>query len=124
MTQQPYHGLVVWQEAHRLVLETYRLTDAFPKHEIFGLTSQLRRAAASVPTNIVEGYAKSSKKEKVHFLDIARGSLAETAYLLELSRDLKYLTIESHEEIEGRRAKTSYLLNRFMGSFVSSKKSA
>lgn len=116
---QPYHQLVVWQEAHRLAIQTYRVTDGFPKHELFGVVSQLRRAATSVPTNIVEGYAKRSKKDTVRFLDISRGSLAETAYLLELCRDLGYLSLETYQGIEEQRAKTSYLLNRFIASFLS-----
>ena len=87
-----YKELIVWQKANELALLIYKLADTFPKKETFGMTSQLRRAALSVPTNIVEGYGRRSKAELSRFLDIARGSLAETEYLLEFSRSLEYVT--------------------------------
>jgi four helix bundle protein len=86
-----YKNLIVWQKSDELALQVYKLTDKFPKHELFGITSQLRRAALSVPTNIVEGYNRKSKKELHRFIDIALGSLAETEYLIEFSRRLGYI---------------------------------
>jgi four helix bundle protein len=85
----------VWQRSHALVLEVYRLSSNFPRDERFGLTSQLRRAAASVPTNIAEGSKRRGSQEYARFLNIAEGSLAETEYLTVLSRDLGYLTPEA-----------------------------
>lgn len=77
-----YKTLIVWQKANELALKVYALTETFPKKEIFGITSQIRRSALSVPTNIVEGYGRRTKPELSRFMDIARGSLAETEYLL------------------------------------------
>lgn len=86
-----FRDLVVWQKAHQFVLNIYRTTDKFPKFELFGLTSQIRRAAMSIPANIVEGFKKKSKLDKVRFFNIAEGSLEETKYFLILAQDLNYL---------------------------------
>ena len=86
-----YKNLIAWQKAHKLALLIYKLTESFPRHEQFALTTQLRRAVLSIPTNIVEGYNRKSKKEFVHFIDIALGSVAEVEYLLEFSVDLGYI---------------------------------
>jgi four helix bundle protein len=88
---QRFTDLIVWQRSHALVLQVYRLTKCFPPDERFGLTSQLRRAALSVPTNIAEGSKRQTNPEYARFLNIAEGSLAETEYLLMVSRDLGYL---------------------------------
>ena len=88
---QRYTDLKVWERAHALALEVYRKSAGFPDQERFGLTSQLRRATVSVPTNIVEGSKRQSGQDFARFLNIAEGSLAETGYLLLLSRDLGYL---------------------------------
>jgi four helix bundle protein len=85
-----FEDLQVWQKAHAFVLEVYRLTEAFPKAERFGLTAQLRRAAVSVPANIAEGFGKRSKADKARFLNTAQGSLEECRYYLVLCRDLQY----------------------------------
>ena len=92
---QRFTDLKVWQRSHALVLDMYRLTSSFPRDERFGLTSQLRRAAASVPTNIAEGSKRRGGQEYARFLNIAEGSLAEAEYLTLLSRDLGYLTAEA-----------------------------
>jgi len=92
---QRFTDLKVWQRGHALVLELYRQTAHFPDQERFGLTSQLRRAAASVPTNIAEGSKRQHPQDYARFLNIAEGSLAETEYLLLLSRDLGYLSAEA-----------------------------
>jgi four helix bundle protein len=85
-----YTKLIVWQKAHELALAIYKLTEAFPKQEMFGLTSQLRRAALSIPTNIVEGYNRRGPKDFSRFIHIARGSLAETQYLLQFAKEIGY----------------------------------
>lgn len=95
MRMQRFTDLKVWKRSHALVLEVYRLTARFPDHERFGLTSQLRRAAASVPTNIAEGSKRQHAQDYARFLNIAEGSLAETEYLFLLSRDLGYLPAEA-----------------------------
>jgi len=89
---QRFTDLIVWQRSHALVLQVYRLTKSFPSDERFGLTSQLRRAVLSVPTNIAEGSKRQTNPEYARFLNIAEGSLAETEYLLMVSRDLGYLS--------------------------------
>jgi four helix bundle protein len=85
-----FEDLEVWQIAHRWVLEIYRVSADFPKHEMFGLTSQLRRAAISVPANIAEGFKKRGLADKARFYNIAQGSLEECRYYLILARDLNY----------------------------------
>ena len=92
---QHFNKLQVWQRSHKMVLALYRATRTFPSDERFGLTSQLRRAALSVPTNIVEGSRRATAKDYSRFLNIAEGSLGETEYLVSLSRDLNYLPSES-----------------------------
>ncbi len=86
-----FQDLIVWQKSHRLVLEIYRITAGFPSDERFGLTSQLRRAAVSVPANIAEGFRKRSRAEKARFLNIAHASLDEARYYLILAKDLRFL---------------------------------
>ncbi|MGO8817139.1 MAG: four helix bundle protein [Terriglobia bacterium] len=92
---QRFQDLKVWQRSHALVLEIYHLTNSFPDSERFGITSQLRRAAVSVPTNIAEGTKRLGNQEFARFINIAEGSLAETEYLITLSRDLAYLPQEA-----------------------------
>lgn len=90
-----YKDLIVWQKADQLALDIYVLTEHFPQKELFGITSQIRRAALSVPTNIVEGYGRKSKPELSRFMDIALGSLAETEYLLEFSKKIGYIKTDT-----------------------------
>ena len=91
---QRYADLKVWQRSHALVLEVYRLTSTFPGDERFGLTSQLRRAASSVPSNIAEGSKRAHRKDYARFLNIAEGSAAELEYFVILARDLGFLERE------------------------------
>jgi len=91
--------LIVWQKAHELVLKIYQITRDFPKDEQFSLTSQIRRAAVSIPSNIVEGKARGSNKEYKRFLLMARGSLEETKYQLLLAKDLKYMDEQKYFEL-------------------------
>lgn len=85
-----FQDLIVWQKVHNLVLAIYKFSENFPKSETYGLTSQLRRSAVSVPANIAEGFKKKGKRDKLRFLNIAQGSLEETRYYLILARDLRY----------------------------------
>lgn len=94
-----FDKLLVWQRAHSLVLKIYEVTNSFPKEEIWGLTSQIRRSAVSVPSNIVEGKARGSRKDFKRFLLIARGSLEEVKYQSLLAKELKYMNDEQYEEI-------------------------
>ena len=81
---------MVWRKAHGFVLAVYRLSDKFPQREIYGLTSQFRRAAVSIPANIAEGFRKRGRSDKARFMNIAQGSLEECRYYLILARDLGY----------------------------------
>jgi four helix bundle protein len=85
-----FEDLIVWEKSHKFVLDIYKLTSGFPKSEMFGLSSQLRRAAISIPANIVEGYKKLGRADKARFLNIAQGSLEECRYYLILAGDLGY----------------------------------
>jgi four helix bundle protein len=87
---QTFRDMLVWQKAHAFTLAIYRCTEPFPKHEMFALTSQLRRAAASVPSNLVEGFRKRTKPDKIRFYNIAQGSADECLYQLILAHDLHY----------------------------------
>jgi len=85
-----FQDLQVWQCAHRFVLSVYALTGKFPRHETYGLSSQMRRASVSIPANIAEGFRRRGKADKVRFMNIAQGSLEECRYYLILARDLGY----------------------------------
>ncbi len=85
-----FEDLLVWQKAHLFVLAAYRLSGGFPKHEMFGLSSQFRRAAVSSAANIAEGFRKRSKADKIRFLNFAQGSVEECRYYLILTNDLGY----------------------------------
>lgn len=85
-----FQDLIVWQKAHQFVLCTYAYSERFPKTEVYGLTSQLRRAAVSIPANIAEGFQRKTKPDKGRFLNIAQGSLEECQYYLILANDLGY----------------------------------
>ena len=97
-----YRKLKTFQLSDELVIAIYKLTESFPRSELFGLTSQLRRAAVSVPTNIVEGSHRSTLPDYLHFLDIAFGSLAEVGYLLDVSFRLGY---NKDQDVEGLNEK-------------------
>jgi four helix bundle protein len=90
MKSRTFEDVKLWRKAHAWVLEIYKFTEAFPKHELFGLTSQLRRAAVSVPANFAEGFKKRGLADKIRFYNIAQGSLEECRYYLILARDLRY----------------------------------
>ena len=92
--------LEVWQESVALATFIYQITETFPKSELYGLTSQMRRAAVSVPSNIAEGAARFSSKEFCQFLNIAGGSLSEIDTQIEIASNLKYLSKEQRQEIE------------------------
>ena len=97
MATQRFQELVVWQKAHQFVLSVYKVTANFPKYEQYGLASQFRRAAVSIPANIAEGYKKKGKADKARFMNIAQGSLEECQYYLILAGDLNYCNITEME---------------------------
>ena len=116
MIEKGYRKLRVWQKADGLAYEVYLATRNFPKEEIYGITSQLRRAASSIPTNIVEGYGRQGKKELKQFINIALGSLAETEYLIDFSSKLEYLPKNDHRELQNLRQEVGNLLWKFYKS--------
>jgi four helix bundle protein len=107
---QSFKKLIVWQKAYDFVLVIYRCSQKFPSSELYGLTSQLRRAAVSIPANIAEGSERQHKKEYLQFLSIARGSLGEVETYLMLAKDLGYLTEDMFVELEGQRKEIGRLL--------------
>lgn len=94
-----YRQLNVWKKSYSLALEVYKSTRSFPKDELFGLTSQMRRSATSIPANIAEGNTRESKKEYRHFVAIARGSAAELETWIMFSKDLGYISIEQSKKL-------------------------
>lgn len=116
MDNKAYKKLKIWDIADKLATEIYKITKKFPREELYGITSQIRRAASSVPLNIVEGHASNSRKEFLSFLNIAKRSLAETEYILELSLKLDYLNKQDYEGIENIRHELGKMLNGFMES--------
>ncbi len=110
MLVRRFEDLKVWQEAHALTLEVYRVTAEFPEGERFGLASQLQRAASSVAANIAEGFGKRSRKEFMRYLEVSNGSLEEARYFLILSRDLKYLEPKKFSVLVERLDLTNRLL--------------
>lgn len=109
-----FHELHVWRKAHDLVLNVYRATNAFPKDELFGLTSQLRRAASSIPANIAEGCGRSGDAELARFMQIASGSASEVEYHLLLAYDLGLLDAESHKRLESEICEIKRMLTSFV----------
>lgn len=111
--EKGYRKLKVWEKANELAIETYRITTSFPREEIYGLTSQLRRAVFSVPTNIVEGHSSKSRKEFLNFLNIANRSLTEVEYIFSFCKELKVLNDDSFDKLEGKRREVAAILNAF-----------
>jgi four helix bundle protein len=91
-----FRQLTVWERSHQLVLATYKFTAAFPKHELYGLTSQMRRAAGSIPANIAEGCGRTANGDLHRFLAIAMGSASELRYFVILARDLQFLSDDGY----------------------------
>jgi len=112
MEKEPkgFRTLKAWQKAYELTLETYRLSKKFPREEIYALTSQLQRAAVSVPANIAEGYERNHRKEYLQFLFIAKGSLGEVETYLLLAKDLGYMTENEYSTTSVIREETARII--------------
>ena len=111
MAVESYRDLQVWQRAIQMSLAIYRLTSAFPKEEMFGLTSQVRRAAVSVASNIAEGYGRNTRGEYKQFLGIARGSNLEVQTQLFIARELGYGDLEDSKKSESLSTEVERMLN-------------
>ena len=116
---QSYRELQVWQKSMALTLLVYRMTQQFPREELYGLTSQLRRAAVSVPANIAEGYGRLNRKEYVQFLGIAQGSNCEVQTLVEIAQGLGFGDVVALREIYAESNEISKLLFRLIASLRS-----
>jgi four helix bundle protein len=112
-----FQDLIVWQKAHQFVLSIYHFSETFPNKEIYGLTSQLRRAAVSIPANIAEGFKKKSKADKARFMNIAQGSIEECRYYLILVRDLEY---GDNSALAAQLEEVSKLLQAYFSSILNS----
>ena len=113
---QDYHDLLVWKKAFEFTKLVYKLTRHFPKEEIFGLTSQLRRATVSVMANVVEGRGKSTEKDFLRYLYIAKGSMNECQCFLELTEALGYINMEQFDFINKKRGEVGFLLYKLISS--------
>ena len=116
MLLKKYQQLIAWQKAIDLVSDVYSLTSAFPRDEIYGLTSQLRRAAVSIPSNIAEGQGRATKGEFIQFLCHARGSLYEVETQIVIGRNLGYLTLEQQQSISEALGELARILNGLIAS--------
>ncbi len=119
MSSQRFTDTEVWRAAHGFVLAVYAMTKEFPKEELFGLTSQLRRAAVSIPANFAEGFKKTGSMDKARYYNIAQGSLEECRYYLILSHDLGYAETSQLEEELDRLGR---LLSGYMQAMLSQTK--
>ena len=115
-----FHKLVIWQKSHQLTLDIYKLTQQFPKEELFGLTSQIRRAISSVPTNIAEGCGRATNKDFAHFLQISIGSACEIEYQLLLAHDLNYITDEDYNRLNDEIVSVRKMIHKYQSGLKSS----
>ena len=111
MLVKTFREIIAWQKAHALALEVYRVTEDFPRSELFGLTSQMRRAAVSPPSNIAEGFKRKTKNDSLHFYNIAEGSLEELKYQLLLARDLGYISEAIYQKLHALAEETGKPIN-------------
>lgn len=109
-----FRQLKVWEKSHQLALAIYKATKSFPKEELYGLTSQIRRASMSIPTNIAEGCGRNTDADFARFLQIAMGSASETEYQLILAHDLEFLSKESYEKLHSDVEEVKRMLASFL----------
>lgn len=114
-----FENIIAWQKAHSFTLIVYRLTRDFPQSELFGLTPQFRRAAVSIEANIAEGYRRVGKADKLRFLNISEGSLAECRNYIILSRDLGYINEEQYRQLFYEIEAVSKLLTAYCKGIIS-----
>ena len=109
-----FRELQIWQRSHRLTLAIYKATKQFPREELYGLTSQLRRACSSIPTNIAEGCGRDGDAELARFVQIAMGSASEVEYQLLLARDLEYLNVDEYQKLNNELVEIKRMINAFL----------
>jgi four helix bundle protein len=116
MPIKTFQDIVAWKKSHELVLMVYKLTDKYPKQEIFGLTSQSRRCGVSIPSNIAEGFRRRTINDSLHFYNISQGSLEELRYQMILARDLGYIAKEEYGKFNLLAEEVSKVLNGWIKS--------
>ena len=116
MNPRPHKRLLAWQRAVDMVYRIYEITRGFPREELYGITTQLRKAAVSVPSNMAEGLSRRSKKDKLHFLNVSQSSLSEIDTQFEISRRLRYVDDENFNLIEGVLVEVQMLLSGLIRS--------
>lgn len=119
INDRPHKKLLAWQKAIDMVVKIYSVTGGFPRKEDYGLTSQLRRAAVSVPSNIAEGLTRRTQADKLHFLNVSQSSLSEIDTQIEISRRLEYIHDESYESVENDLVHIQRLLGGLIRSIRS-----
>lgn len=115
-----FRKLIIWQRSHQLTLAVYRISKSFPKEEIFGLTSQMRRAVSSIPTNIAEGCGRASNKDFAHFLQIAIGSATEVEYQLLLAHDINYINDDDYQALTDETVVVRKMIIKYQSELKSS----
>ena len=113
-----FKELIVWQKAHKLVLEIYKTTKSFPKEEVYALTNQFRRAAVSIPANIAEGYKKKTSAAKLNCLNISEGSLEEVKYYFILAKDLEYMNETLSDKLYNNAEEVGRLLSGYSNAII------
>ena len=119
MDSYQFEKLTAWQKAKELAVAVYQIVNRFPQYEQYALSSQIRRAAISVPSNIAEGTGRVSVKEKIHFLEISYGSLLETYCQLQIAVELNYISLDDLEAIKSLFFETSRLISGLRNSYAS-----
>lgn len=115
-----FHKLIIWQRSHQLTLAVYRISKSFPKEEIFGFISQMRRAVSSIPTNIAEGCGRASNKDFAHFLQIAIGSATEVEYQLLLAHDINYINDDDYQALTDETVVVRKMIIKYQSELKSS----
>jgi len=118
MTVRPHKRLKLWEKLMCVIEDIYCITDALPKQEMYGLSSQMRRAVVSIASNIAEGAARKGKQEKVQFYPIARGSLSELDAQLEIASRLKFIKAGKYDEMQARWAEVSRMLQGLVNAYA------
>lgn len=113
---ESFTDLIAWKEAHKLALVVYKITEDFPKKELFSLIDQMRRCSVSISSNIAEGFSRQTKKEKIQFYYTSLGSLTELQNQLLIARDINYLVKEKFNEVATQTIKVSKLINGLIKS--------
>lgn len=113
MASISFKDILAWQKAHEFVIKVYKTTKTFPEWERYGLCSQFQRAAVSIPANIAEGYKRLGTADKLHFMNIAQGSLEECRYYILLTKDIGYINQHTHDVLNADIEEVSKLLNGY-----------